>query len=443
MDYINGVVDNIKSTLEGIKTTMSNIMDVLGTIGDIIGTIAEILGFIGFKVFLLLLSTSFIMWILNLVSPVNRKINYFLSVGIVLWLAITTKMSFQSIILKYILIILSPFILIYLVNFLIKLGKIIYDTLKVYIKRIDLPILRKKIQKLNENDNIALLFTTDLPTLQDIEDSKSFIKNLKYNLSILENEKIALTDSQKRIIFSNELKLSQFIKSSKSKDVKLLWFWSQSYKTNELLEQLKTIEKIKQSKDIIGCGDNSYILNFLQNKWNWSVIYGKNFKDFIKTEIKGDFNLSNYIFNQNNFELNLINNFNLPENYFLKSNMVGSDLSVLASTIGTSNFLTFKNDILFLSCDFKTSKRFYREFLQLINFIIDKKYQPQAIIINNLFKKDVYYFTNIIQSCNKYLKDNKIDIPVFEIRNMNFIRLNTKYTIEFKENKIILKLLAK
>ena len=281
MDYINKGVDNIKSTLEGIKTTMSNIMDVLGTIGDIIGTIAEILGFIGFKVFLLLLSTSFIMWVLNLVSPVNRKINYFLSVVIVLWLAITTEMSFQSIILKYILIILSPFILIYLVNLLIKLGKIIYDTLKVYIKRIDFPILRKKIQKLNENDNIALLFTTDLPTLQDIEDSKSFIKNLKYNLSILENEKIALTDSQKRIIFSNELKLSQFTKSLKSKDIKLLWFWSQSYKTNELLEQLKTIEKIKQSKDIIGCGDNSYILNFLQNKWNWSVIYGENFKDFI------------------------------------------------------------------------------------------------------------------------------------------------------------------
>ena len=293
MDYINKGVDNIKSTLEGIKTTMSNIMDVLGTIGDIIGTIAEILGFIGFKVFLLLLSTSFIMWVLNLVSPVNRKINYFLSVVIVLWLAITTKMSFQSIILKYILIILSPFILIYLVNFLIKLGKIIYDTLKVYIKRIDLPILRKKIQKLNENDNIALLFTTDLPTLQDIEDSKSFIKNLKYNLSILENEKIALTDSKKRIIFSNELKLSQFTKSSKSKDAKLLWFWSQSYKTNELLEQLKTIERIKQSKDIIGCGDNSYILNFLQNKWNWAVIYGENFKDFIKTGIKEDVNLSN------------------------------------------------------------------------------------------------------------------------------------------------------
>lgn len=443
MDYINGVVDNIKSTLDGIKTTMSNIMDVLGTIGDIIGTIAEILGFIGFKVFLLLLSTSFIMWILNLVSPVNRKINYFLSVGIVLWLAITTEMSFQSIILKYILIILSPFILIYLVNFLIKLGKIIYDTLKVYIKRIDFPILRKKIRKLNKNDNIALLFTTDLPTLQEIEDSKSFIKNLKYNLLILENEKIALTDSQKRIIFSNELKISQFTKSLKSKDIKLLWFWSQSYKTNELLEQLKTIEKIKQNKDIIGCGDNSYILNFLQNKWNWSIIYGENFKDFIKTEIKEDFDLSNYIFNQNIFELSLLNEINIPENYFLKSKMVGSDLSVLASTIGTSNFLNFKNNILFLSCDFTSFRRFYREFLQLINFIIDNKHKPQAIIINNLLKKDKYYFTNIIQSCNKYLKDSKIDIPVFEIKNMNFIRLNNTYTIEFKENKITLKLLTK
>lgn len=443
MDYINKGVDNIKSTLEGIKTTMSNIMDVLGTIGDIIGTIAEILGFIGFKVFLLLLSTSFIMWVLNLVSPVNRKINYFLSVVIVLWLAITTKMSFQSIILKYILIILSPFILIYLVNFLIKLGKIIYDTLKVYIKRIDLSILRKKIQKLNENDNIALLFTTDLPTLQDIEDSKSFIKNLKYNLLILENEKIALTNSQQKIIFSNELKISQFTKSLKSKDIKLLWFWSQSYKTNELLEQLKTIEKIKQSKDIIGCGDNSYILNFLQNKWNWSIIYGENFKDFIKTEIKEDFDLSNYIFNQNIFELSLLNEINIPENYFLKSKMVGSDLSVLASTIGTSNFLNFKNNILFLSCDFTSFRRFYREFLQLINFIIDNKHKPQAIIINNLLKKDKYYFTNIIQSCNKYLKDSKIDIPVFEIKNMNFIRLNNTYTIEFKENKITLKLLTK
>ena len=125
MDYINGVVDNIKSTLEGIKTTMSNIMDVLGTIGDIIGTIAEILAFIGLKVFLLLLATSFTMWLLNLISPVNRKINYFVSVILVIWFAITINMPFQIVILKYILIILSPFILVYLVNLLIKLGKII------------------------------------------------------------------------------------------------------------------------------------------------------------------------------------------------------------------------------------------------------------------------------------------------------------------------------
>lgn len=444
MDYINNTINNLKNTLEGIKNTMSNIMDVLNTIGEIIGTIIEILGFIGFKVFLLLLSTSFIMWLLNLVSPVNRKINYFLSVGIVLWLAITTKMSFQLVILKYIAIILSPFIVIYAVNILIKLGKITYKFIKIYIKRIDFCLLRKKIQNLNINDNIALLLTTDLPTLQEIEKAKEFTKNFKNNLIILENEKISLTDNENKIVFSNELKISQFLKSINTKDIKFLWFWSQSYRTNELLEKLKANKKIKQKQEIIGCGDNSYILNFLQNDWNWSIIYGLNFKDFMNSNIIYENNeSSNYIFNTKIFTLSLINNFNIQDKYFLKSKMVGSDLSVLASTIGTSNFLEFKNKILFLSFNFRNYRIFYREFLQLINFIIDNNHKPKSIIINNKNSKNHYNYSNIIQTCNEYLKNNKINIPIFEIKDINFIRLNDKYLIEYQNNNINLKLLAK
>ena len=134
MDYINNTLSYLKETLNNIKSAINTTKDVINTIGDIIGTIISILGFIGFKVFILLMTTAFILWLLNLVSPINRKMNYIVAVGLVIWLAITSKMEIQIVVLKYIIIIISPFVITFIINFLAKnLKKLFYITVnKIY-----------------------------------------------------------------------------------------------------------------------------------------------------------------------------------------------------------------------------------------------------------------------------------------------------------------------
>ena len=119
MDYLNNTLDYLKNTVESIKSGFGVVKDIVVSIGHVIGTIVDILGFIGFRVFILLITTSFIVWILNFVSPVSRKTNYFIAVGMVLWIGLTAKMPLQIVMLKYILIILSPFIITYIVNFVV------------------------------------------------------------------------------------------------------------------------------------------------------------------------------------------------------------------------------------------------------------------------------------------------------------------------------------
>ena len=149
----------------------------------------------------------------------------------------------------------------------------------------------------------------------------------------------------------------------------------------------------------------------------------------------------NNILTKNLFKINLINDFSLENNYFIKSKMIGSDLTVLSSSIGSNNFLNFKNKILFLSCNFRNHKIFYRELFQLINFIVDNNYTPKAIIIHNETNKNIYNTSDIINSCNNYFKENGISIPIFKIEDVDFIKLNRKYLIEYKNNEIVLKLI--
>ena len=104
-DYIDNTLEYIKATIESFKIGFNTVKEIIISIGTIIGTIVDILGFIGFRVFLLLLITAFIAWVLNLVSPISKKTNYFVAVGVTIWIGITAKLPVQIVITKYIIII--------------------------------------------------------------------------------------------------------------------------------------------------------------------------------------------------------------------------------------------------------------------------------------------------------------------------------------------------
>ena len=431
----NSAVTYIKNSLDGIKSVLITIKDILVMIADVIGTIIDILGFIGFRVFILLVITTFLMWIFNLISPITKKTNYLLSVFLVIWLALSTKMPFQIVTLKYILIIFSPFLLIKIVNYILENSNIL---LKIILHKINILIYKIKFISKNKNKenlilskNIGLLFTSDLPTIKEINGITTFIQQLNWSLTIETKEKISLTDEKDRIIIEKNTKIEQFTKSLQNNNINILWFWSENFSANEYIEEISKMPLKKQNKLIIGSGDNSFILNFLQNKWNWNIIYGYNFKKFISLNLD-DINI------QNAYDIFLINDYNLVENYFLKSKIVGSDLKVLCNQIGTNNLLNFKNKILFLDGTFENIKTFYSCITHLLTFIVDKNYPPKAIIFGKITLLDKGNIYNTITYFSHQLKIHNIDFPIFIIKGFDFIKLNTKCFIEYKNSKLIL-----
>ncbi|MDD2839763.1 MAG: hypothetical protein PHY80_01360 [Rickettsiales bacterium] len=433
IDYVSNTLDYLKNTIEGLKSGFIVVKDIIVSISHIIGTIADILGFIGFRVFILLITTAFITWLLNFVSPISRKTNYFLAVAIVLWIGITAKMPLQIVILKYILIMLSPFVLTAIVNFLVKNAgiylKIAKNKILVVFAKIGYDF-RKKIFKIKKGEQIGVLFDCDLPSINEIEIAKDKIKEVFYEPIIYCDEKISLTDNNGKIVFHNNLKSEQFIKSASDKSIKLLWFWGFSYRDNGIVEKLSKSKKIKQSKLIIGNSYNSQILNFLQSRWNWKIIYGRNLKDCRKFEDIDDILASRW---QN---LLLINDFEIQDGYFLKEMFVGGDFQCVVNGFGTNSQLEFKNKVLFFDCLISSRAEFYKYITHLKNFIVDNKYYPKAIILGKIIIEDSFSYADIFKEFSDYFKDNSICIPIFQCSNIDLITLNVYHIISYNMGKI-------
>jgi hypothetical protein len=92
------------------KSAVIGIWQVFALIGDV-------LGFLGLRVLVLLIINFFFLWFLNLISPLDKKLNYFLSVAVGLYVAIRAKMPFSNVISKYLLVIFFPYILSYSIHY--------------------------------------------------------------------------------------------------------------------------------------------------------------------------------------------------------------------------------------------------------------------------------------------------------------------------------------
>ena len=108
----------------GMGDALNTTKEVATGIAKIMGMIFDVLGFIGFRVFLLLIITALFLWFMNMISPLSKKTNYFMGVGVGVLIAVKANLAFQPFILKYLLIILFPFVVSYVFLYLIKFIKI-------------------------------------------------------------------------------------------------------------------------------------------------------------------------------------------------------------------------------------------------------------------------------------------------------------------------------
>ncbi|MDR0423653.1 MAG: hypothetical protein LBH46_03620 [Rickettsiales bacterium] len=406
----DATTEYIKTTLNSILSTITATKDVIVTIGSAISTLGQILGFIGFRVFVLLCLTTFSVWILNICSPTSRRINYFLSVVLVSWISINSKMPLQLVTFKYLALILSPLVVTTLIRFLYRVFIIIKrqvdKKMSELVAKTDFNIVPPHL-KLPEILSPTILFTT-LPTKDEFD---------KIEAKIFEKEKIALVDNDGKIIFNNENKISQFKRASEDKETNIMLFYSSSYGADSLVKALEKIPKIKQIKNIVGNGDNCFILNFLQNRWGWQVIYANNYREGIDLDKK-------------EFELKLINNHTIKTKV-IKRKIIASDIGVFSVSP-----ISIKNRFLFLGGTVENEIIFYRYLWQILNFISQNEQYPSAIILSAInVKTDM---ANLVENFNTTLMQKNINFPIF-ITNRGMVISNKNALIELRDNDYILK----
>jgi muramoyltetrapeptide carboxypeptidase LdcA involved in peptidoglycan recycling len=407
-------IESLKTSIASFKETLEAIYQTIVQIKELIGGIADILGFIGLRVIILLITNGFILWILNLSSPSTRKTNNFISLGLVIYIACRANMPWDVVIFKYLIIILFP---LFIVQFIRGMVLVFRTSYKLVDKKVNKYVAKKTLfigkLRMPQEPKISVLFSSLLPNKIELIDIKDTIK---------QKSQILLLDNTGNIVFNNENKLKQFRESFEDKNIDLVWCYGTKYGANEMVKLLERTEKIAQNKYIIGNGDNSFLLNFLQDSWGWKVVFSANYNQ------RGIPN------KKEQYDLKLINNhsFKDEKNWIIKKRIVASDLSVFPIQP-----VSCDRKILFLSGIVENEILLYRYLIQVEKILHDNKQRPEAIIIGDLnIEVDM---AKIIYDFNNELKKNALYIPIFYTTELGFVVSNEKCLIEYKNDEITFK----
>jgi len=181
---------------------------------------------------------------------------------------------------------------------------------------------------------------------------------------------------------------------------------------------LQETKKIAQTKLFIGFSDITSLGIFLQQKWNWKIIYGPmlNQLAFDKVTAQSKKSILDFIFGKKielKYRLEVKNSAKKIE-----GEVVGGCLSVIASQFATSNQLDFENKILFLEDIDESGEKIDRYFCQFVQNMLRAKSYPSAILLGNYcFGMTIKKKQNValaIKKLSERLQENKIDIAVFE-----------------------------
>jgi muramoyltetrapeptide carboxypeptidase len=143
------------------------------------------------------------------------------------------------------------------------------------------------------------------------------------------------------------------LKNAINSDSKIIWCLRGGYGSARLLERLSKLKRPKTAKILIGYSDITALHLFLNQKWGWETIHGPMITSFSDTqfekkclaEIK---NLLLATKEQKEFKLSPLNPFAERSQTKVSGELIGGNLAMVQSLIGTSFELKGKDKIIFL-----------------------------------------------------------------------------------------------
>lgn len=287
--------------------------------------------------------------------------------------------------------------------------------------------------------------------MNDILENKDFIQNIQ-NIPIsviapastLDNEKIQYLQNQnilnlklpknlssQLIPFHSNTDEERFdqIKRAINDKSKIIWSLRGGYGSARLYENLLKLKKPNQDKVFIGYSDLTFLHLFFIQNWNWKTIHGSTLSDLFNKE-KDSKNFSNIveIISGNIKEITYTNI--EPLNELAKSSqevygkLVGGNLEILSSSLGTNWQINGKNKIIFI------------EDIGAKGYVVDRNliHLYQAKIFQNAKAILLGSFTNSDENIEFTIKRfaNEVNIPVF--KSNQFGHGNKNYPLVLNEN---------
>jgi muramoyltetrapeptide carboxypeptidase len=208
----------------------------------------------------------------------------------------------------------------------------------------------------------------------------------------------------------------------KNNESKAIWCIAGGYGSYQLIERLAKLPAPAVKKMFIGYSDNTALLNFLVNKWNYPSIYGPPLKqiankDFSAKAIKS---IKQAIFEDkySGIELEPLNDKARTEGQ-VTGKIIGGCLSLVQTTLGTPNSIDTKGKIILLEDDkYETPQRIDRIFTHLgqAGFFEGCVGVVLGSFCEDEFENKKNAFKEAVENLKNYMGINTI--PLFKAENI-------------------------
>lgn len=217
------------------------------------------------------------------------------------------------------------------------------ETLRFY------PVRMKKWKYLKPGDIVDVIAPSSFTSKKNIKAGKEYLES--FGLIVRIPKDLVKPD----FVYANNTKktLEHMKKAFYNKESKAVWCLRGGSGGFRLMKELSKWKKPKHKKIFVGISDTTFVHMFLNQKWNWQTLHAPMLsmlgpKKTSKVEKK---DLEKIIFGKTNkavFNKLVPMNKAALKNKKIAAEMVGGNLCIVESTVGTDYKPQFKNKIVFL-----------------------------------------------------------------------------------------------
>ncbi len=246
----------------------------------------------------------------------------------------------------------------------------------------------KQIMHLKKGDIVDVISPASSFSKVEMREIAKFLEKSGLKARFLMEKELLLSKKAKNLFpqFSVQKRFEQLKKALKS-DSKAIWCARGGYGSVDLIPFLQKSEKIAQNKLFIGFSDITTLGIFLEQNWNWKIIYGPMLTQlsFSKVSKKSEDAIIKMIFDKNSAQQSY-DILALNKAQKIEGILVGGCLSVLCASLATANQIDFNDKILFLEDIDESGEKIDRYLTQILQFMVEKNCSPRAILFGNFYE---------------------------------------------------------